>query len=56
MAALATVLLHRSDVGGVYKLPSSWALTLLIGAVASLAQPRLTRAVERPGRWERSAW
>ena len=48
VAALATVLLHRSDVGGVYKLPSSWALTLLIGAVASLAQPRLTRAVKRP--------
>lgn len=48
LSTLATVFIFSDDIGRLYKLPTTWALTLLIGAAARLFADRLRSILTRP--------
>ncbi|HEY5820922.1 MAG TPA: acyltransferase, partial [Propionibacteriaceae bacterium] len=48
LTTVATVVIFNDDVGHLYKLPTSWAITLVIGAAARLFRDRLKAVLTRP--------
>lgn len=47
-ATALTLVINIDDVGTLYTMPTSWSLTLLVGALARLLQGRVRRVMSRP--------
>lgn len=48
LATLVTVVAFHDNIGYLYKLPTSWSMTLLIGAAARIFRDQLEGALGRP--------
>ena len=54
MACIVSMIITSPKIADIYKLPTSWAITLIIGAAAYLEREALSRLLPRTG-WKRAA-
>lgn len=43
LALVASLIINRDDIGAVYSLPTTWTISMVIGAAAQLGQPRISQ-------------